>query len=277
MNKVALITGANQGLGFGLAQRLNELYKKNDTIYLGVRRPEAGQEAIEAIGNTNAQLEVIYIDISKEESVVEAKNFILEKHGGIDLLIGNAAQRLSQEKSNKDQVESYIHTNIYGTYSLLKHFQPILKNDAKFIIVASAFGSLLNLNESLHPLFNTDSMSLEDINKTMQDYVDDVKTENDLEKGWPEWINTPSKIGQVALMRIAAREEASNHPEKNTSIFSVCPGWVYTESSKPYIDSMGQDALSAYDAAEHIIKLVANTKDNFSGKLIQYAKEIPWN
>ncbi|PXY01987.1 short-chain dehydrogenase [Marinifilum breve] len=276
MNKVALITGANQGLGFGLVQKLNELYGENDTIYLGVRRPEAGEEAIKSIEKVNAQLEVIRLDVSKEESIEEVKNAIVQKHGGIDLVISNAAARMSKELANKEQVEGFIQTNNMGAYYMLKHFQANLKANGTFMVVASAFGSLLHLNGNLHSLFNTDNMSLEDINKVIEDYVADVKAEKDSEKGWPEWINVPSKIAQVGLTRVAARDEAVNHPEKNTKIYSVCPGLVDTDASRPFFDNM-HEAQSPYDAAGHIIDLIDNNTDEYSGKLIQFGKELPWN
>lgn len=271
MKKVALITGANQGLGLGLVQKLNEVYNKEDIIYLGVRRTEAGEEAIKNIEEINAQLKVIYIDVSKEETIEAVKNTILKNHGGIDLILSNAAARISPETPNKDQVENFIQTNNMGTYYMLKHFQPILNENARFIVVASAFGSLIHLNSSLHDLFNVETMSQEDINKTMSNYVEDVKSENDIQKGWPEWINVPSKIGQVALIKIAAKENT-----KNTSIFAVCPGLVDTDASRPFFDNM-HEAQSPYEAAGHIISLIEKPVEEFTGKLIQFGKELPWN
>jgi hypothetical protein len=127
----------------------------------------------------------------------------------------------------------------------------------------------MHLNSNLHNLFDIGTNSLEDINATMQNYVGDVKAEREDEKGWPEWINIPSKIGQVAMVKIAAKES-------NKSIFSVCPGLVDTDASRPFFDNM-HEAQSPYEAAGHIIELIDKPTAELSGKLIQFGKELPWN
>lgn len=275
MNKVALITGANQGLGFGLVQRLNEVYEEGDTIYLGVRRVEAGEEAIKRLQNLKARADVIYLDVSKEETIETAKRIIEERHGGIDLVLSNAAARISPDTPNKEQVAQFIQTNNMGTYYMLKYFQPLLNNNGQFIVVASAFGSLLHINTSLYHHFDVEHMTQEDVNSTMQQYVADVEAETDTQKGWPAWINVPSKIGQVALIKIASEESKKDTPTKNTSIFAVCPGLVDTDASRPFFDNM-HEAQSPYDAAQHIINLTNQSTDTLSGKLIQFGKELPW-
>ncbi|TKG93978.1 SDR family NAD(P)-dependent oxidoreductase [Puteibacter caeruleilacunae] len=276
MNKVALITGANQGLGFGLVQKVSEIYGEGDFIYLGVRRTEAGEEALKNIKNTKANLEVIYIDVSKEETIEEVKSTIVKKHGGIDLILSNAAARISPTVPNSDQVENFVQTNNMGTYYMLKHFQPTLKINGKIIVIASAFGSLLHLDANLHHLFNIDAMSCDEINKVMQEYVDDVKSETDESKGWPQWINIPSKIGQVALTKIAAKKETGAPIERNISVFAVCPGLVDTDASRPFFKNM-HEAQSPYEAAQHIIALIDKSAEEVTGKLIQFGKELPWN
>ncbi|WP_430814780.1 SDR family NAD(P)-dependent oxidoreductase [Carboxylicivirga sp. RSCT41] len=271
MSKVAIVTGANQGLGLGLVQRLNEIYQKNDIIYMGVRRTEAGKKALESIETIKADIRVIYIDISKEESIIAVKNTIFKQHGGIDLVIHNAAARISPDRPYKEQVKNFIDTNNMGTYYMLKHFQPLMNENGQLIVVASAFGSLIHLNSNLHKLFDIENSSLEDINTTMMNYVHDVESGREADKGWPEWINIPSKIGQVALVKIAAKEEDSNK-----SIFSVCPGLVDTDASRPFFDNMNE-AQSPYEAAGHIIALTGNRSTALSGQLIQFGKQLPWN
>nr|BFF38500.1 SDR family NAD(P)-dependent oxidoreductase [Tenacibaculum mesophilum] len=276
MSKVALITGANQGLGFGLLQNLSELYTKGDTIYLAVRRIDAGNEAVRKIKNQEINLEVIYLDATKEDTIESVKNTILEKHGGIDVVISNAAARISPNVPNKDQVAQFVTTNNLGAYYMIKHFQPILKESGQLIVVASSFGSLLHIKGHLHSLFDTDTMTMEDINTVMKSYVKDVESGQDAAKGWPEWINIPSKIGQVALTRIAAKNEAIQNPNKGISIFSVCPGLVGTDASRPFFKNMYQ-AQPPYEAAKHIIELLKDQSTTYSGKLIQFGKELPWD
>lgn len=271
MANTALITGANQGLGLGLVKRLAETYTSADTIYMGVRRVDAGEEAVRALGNYECVIEPIYLDVTNEETVKEAAGKIEERHGKIDLVISNAAARISNVVANEDQVEPFVTTNNFGTYLMLKSFTPLLKGNGFFIVVASAFGSLLHLPNHLHEYFATETMTMEEVNDVMTAYVDDVKHKKDSEKGWPQWINIASKIGQVALARIAARQAA----DENLQIFSVCPGLVDTDASRPFFDNM-DEALSPYEAAAPIIELTKSFDPARNGELIQYGKILPW-
>ncbi len=271
MEKVALITGANQGLGLGFVKRLAETYTSEDTIYMGVRRMEAGKEAVQNLAPVNCTVEPIYIDVTRDETIIEAAGILAKRHGGIDLVISNAAARISKEVPNKDQVEAFITTNNMGTYLMIKSFMPLVKEKGFFIVVASAFGSLLQLPSHLHGYFDVEKLTMEDVNKVMRDYMNAVINEVDIEKGWPQWINIPSKIGQVALAKIAAREWTP----KDVHLFSVCPGLVDTDASRPFFDNM-DEALSPYDAAGPIIDLTTSFNLARNGALIQFGSTLPW-
>ena len=54
--------------------------------------------------------------------------------------------------------------------------------------------------------FDTDRLSLDDIEASMDRYVASLEAGRAADEGWPDWINVPSKIGQVATARIAARD-----------------------------------------------------------------------
>ena len=271
MGKTALITGANQGLGLGLIERLAENYTSEDTIYMGVRRITAGKEAIRNLSQIRCTVKPIYIDVTKEETIKEAAGIIEKRHGGIDLVISNAAARISKEVPNKDQVAQFITTNNMGTYLMLKVFKPLIKKKGTFIVVASAFGSLLHLPVTMRRCFNVENMTMEDVNTVMTDYMNEVKNEKDIEKGWPQWINIPSKIGQVALVKIAARQLNG----AGFQLFSVCPGLVDTDASRPFFDNMNE-ALSPYDAAGPVIDLTTAFNPERNGELIQYGSHLAW-
>jgi carbonyl reductase 1 len=93
-------------------------------------------------------------------------------------------------------------------------------------IVASDFGSLRNLPTHLHERFDTSSMSLDDVDRTMEAYVEAVESGRDSEEGWPEWINIPSKVDQVAAMKVFARDHRDAAERGDQLIAAVCPGLV---------------------------------------------------
>ncbi len=270
MGKVAIITGANQGLGFGLVEQLNAIYKAGDFIYLAVRRVAKGQEAIDSIIDKKAHFEAVFMDVSKEESVQAVMEYMAAKHGTVDLVISNAAQRMDKETPYRLQVAEFIQTNNMGAYHVLKHFQPLLTKKGRLIVIASGFGTLTHLTPKLHPLFATTERSMIDINRVMHDYVEEVKAGTDALKGWPKWINIPSKIGQVALVRIAAQKKKDAQ-----AILAVCPGLVNTAASRPFFENM-KHAQSPFQAAKSIIDLIDRSPDEINGKLMKFGEEISW-
>jgi hypothetical protein len=60
----------------------------------------------------------------------------------------------------------------------------------------------------------------------------------DAAEGWPDWINIPSKIGQVAAVRVLARERRDANLADGTLVAAVCPGLVDTEASRPWFEGM---------------------------------------
>jgi hypothetical protein len=76
------------------------------------------------------------------------------------------------------------------------------------LVVASDFGTLTNLPQPLHGRFDTDVMSLDEVDATMLAWRDAVVDGTAGDEGWPEWINIPSKIGQVAAVRVLAASDA---------------------------------------------------------------------
>ena len=72
----------------------------------------------------------------------------------------------------------------------------------------------------------------------MDRYVEAMESGLSAEDGWPDWINIPSKIGQVATARIAARDLKRTRPDDDIRINAVCPGLIDTAASRPWFDDM---------------------------------------
>ncbi len=103
-----------------------------------------------------------------------------------------------------------------------------------------------------------------------------VQDGDDVAEGWPEWINIPSKVGQVAAMRILARDQQEPAEQDGRLIAAVCPGLVDTEASRPWFEDMSQ-ALSPDEAAADVLALAFDPiRESFYGQLIQHSRVIPW-
>jgi len=154
---------------------------------------------------------------------------------------------------------------------------PLLNDGARFIVVASSFSTLASLDPRLHPRFDVGRMSLADVDKVMDGYVEAVETGRAAAEGWPDWINPPSKVGQVAAVKVLARELASDAAQRDILVNAACPGLVDTGASRPWFGDMS-GAQSPDEAAADVLWLAtlpAGTRQPY-GELVQNRKVLPF-
>jgi NAD(P)-dependent dehydrogenase (short-subunit alcohol dehydrogenase family) len=134
-----LITGANKGLGFEAARRLIEA---GHTVYVGTRDAHRGRTAAEMLGARFVQL-----DVTDEDSVKSAAEFLRADAGRLDVLVNNAgivgARKPVGEVTGADMLTTYD-TNVFGVVRVTHAFLPLLEaSDAPVVVnVSSGLGSL---------------------------------------------------------------------------------------------------------------------------------------
>lgn len=276
--KVIIITGANTGLGLALVRRFLTQFGDTATVYLTARDEARGQAAVQLLHAEGLQPAFHLLDVTSDESVHIFADYIRTTHGGVDILVSNAAARISPTMPQSQQVEMFINTNNHGTYRILKAFGELLNDGARLLIVASSFGALRHLNPMLHPKFDVSTLSLEGLEQVMDEYVHAVTHGTATAQGWSEWINTPSKIGQVASMKVFAREMHEEAEKRRLLINAVCPGLIDTEASRPWFPDMS-GALSPDAAAEDVVWLATLPPEIRApyGELVQYRRVLPFN
>ncbi|MGO4533600.1 SDR family NAD(P)-dependent oxidoreductase [Leifsonia sp. 2MCAF36] len=152
--RIALVTGANQGVGFQVAK---ELVAHGVTVLVGSRDPERGRAAAEQIGEGAV---AIQIDVTDATSIAAAAQRIEDEFGRLDLLVNNAgisrARRVDGDflgdyaAANKastvslDEVRAVWETNVFGTLAVYQAMLPLLRRstDARIVNVSSGVGSL---------------------------------------------------------------------------------------------------------------------------------------
>lgn len=156
--RIALVTGANQGVGFQVAK---ELAANGLTVLVGSRKLERGQAAAREIGPDAVALQ---LDVTNQASIAAAAEHIREKFGRLDLLVNNAAisntkkGSLSLQEYRKislasnvslDEVRAVWETNVFGVLAVYQAMLPLLRKspDARIVNVSSGVGSLaMNAN-----------------------------------------------------------------------------------------------------------------------------------
>lgn len=151
--RVALVTGANQGVGFQVAK---ELVANGLTVFVGSRNFERGEAAAQEIGPGAIALQ---LDVTDQASISAAAERIREAFGRLDLLVQNAAisntrkGNLSLQEYAKitlpsnvslDEVRAVWETNVFGVLAVYQAMLPLLResSDARIVNVSSGVGSL---------------------------------------------------------------------------------------------------------------------------------------
>ena len=247
------------------------------TVYLAAHDVQRGEDAARRLRDQGLKPVPVMLDVADDASVRSLVEVLIRRHGGVDIVISNAAARMAKEVPQETQVRNLINTNNHGTYRILCEFGPLLRDGGQLIVVASSFGSLTKLDPRLHAHFDIAKSSLEDIEHVMDDYVARVEQGTAAAQHWPDWINIPSKIGQVAAAKIYARLRREEARQRGILINAVCPGLVDTAASRPWFADMSA-ARSPEDAATDVIWLAtlpASAQHPY-GELVRYRQLLAW-
>lgn len=144
--KIALVTGANKGIGLEVSRQLAQ---NGFFVYLGSRNLESGSAAVEKLkieGISN--VEAIQLDVTDQESINTARITIGKKTEVLDVLVNNAGISggfpQSALDATIDQFKTVYETNVFGVVSVTQAFVDLLKKspEPRIVNVTSAMGSL---------------------------------------------------------------------------------------------------------------------------------------
>ena len=195
--KIAVVTGARQGLGKTFAR---SLAAAGATVYLMSRNKAGLEEASKEIEeSTGAHCPTFVIDIRDEDSVARAAAFVESEAGRLDILVNNAAVGRGStplEHTELDEWNETIQTNLTGTFLCMKHFcrMMIAQRSGKVINLASMAG-MVALQDSCLGAYDC------------------------------------SKAAIACLTRCMAGEWA----KYNIQVNSIAPGYFLTEINKEFI------------------------------------------
>jgi carbonyl reductase 1 len=280
--KIGLIIGGNRGIGRALVETLAQHWGEAGLVYLTARNERDAlmvqREIREATGLPVATLEFDLADADAPES---AKAFLMREHGGIDFVVQNGAYLPRPGYPAVEDARPMVEANSHGTLRVLQTFLPTLREHGQLVIVASALGVLNNLPEHLRTEFDAQVRSSREINAAIDDYVEAVEAGTAVSLGWPEWVNIPSKVAQVALTLAFAREavELDRLPE-GALINAACPGVTLTDATREFMGTVFKEseAQSPKEAAVGLMALLDGPSRGFKpyGKLVQQGKVVPF-
>ena len=278
---VAVITGANKGLGLALVRGLCRQWGPEGIVYLTARDPDKGRRAVESLEEEGLHPRFQRLDLTDSASVQAMADRVRDEHGGLDLLIQNGAYAAKPDLPGQAQARLMIDTNNFGTHRVLRAFRSMLRPQARVLVAASGFGTLNSLDPRVHDRFDTDRLDLAGLERNLSAYVEAVEQGRAQDQGWPDWVNIPSKVGQVAAARIFAREwSADPATPPGVLINAVCPGWMITDASRPYLHQLPPDVTPQQpdEAAPDVlwVGLLPPGTTGPQGELIQFRQILPW-
>jgi NAD(P)-dependent dehydrogenase (short-subunit alcohol dehydrogenase family) len=275
-SRVALVTGATQGLGLALVEGLAAGMRPDDQIFLTGRDPDRIAAEADRLATAGARVHGLLLDVTDPDSVRAAADTIARRYGGVDIVFSNAGFRMSPDRTPAEQVDLVARTYNLGTTRMLRAFGPILRPGGRYLVVASAYGTLGYLDPRVRPEFEA-ARSLEDIDAIVESWRAAVHDGSAQARGWPEWLNIPSKVAQVAAVRVVAAQRRERDLADGTLVAAVCPGLIDTAASRPWFADMSS-AQTPRQAATALLDLARSPSvdPGHYGELVQFGKVLPW-
>ena len=207
-NKIALITGANKGIGYEIARQLGE---KGYHVLVGARKADAGKLAVASLQKAGASAEFVQIDVSDQASIQKAAKTVAAQFDHLDALVNNAA--IMEDKSNITEVADdlllrTLKTNTFGPLLVTQAFLPLLTKipGATVVNMSSGLGQLSDMADT-YPAYSISKTSLNAV----------------------------------------TRQFAAALRDKGVTVNSVCPGWVKTDmggANAPRTVQQGADTVT---------------------------------
>jgi NAD(P)-dependent dehydrogenase (short-subunit alcohol dehydrogenase family) len=234
--KIAVVTGANRGLGFEVCRHLG---RQGLFVVLTARDRAKAKEAAETLESEGLDLVYYPCDVTDDASVLEMVRFVRLDFGRIDVLVNNAAVMLDKPRGINsvfdapvvETLQDTMDTNFYGALRTSRAIIPWMRE--------AGYGRVVNVSTELASL-------------------------NSMGEGYPTY--RISKTALNALTRITAAELKGT----NVLVNAGSPGWVRTDMGGP------EAPRTVEEGADTIVWLATLPDDGPTGGFFQDRKPLPW-
>jgi NAD(P)-dependent dehydrogenase (short-subunit alcohol dehydrogenase family) len=234
--KIAIVTGANRGLGF---ETCRQLARQGLQLVFTSRDVAKGKTATEKLKSEGIEVTYHPLDVTREESIEQLQQFIRQQFGRLDVLVNNAGifpdpidfEAGSIFQAKVDTLKTAMETNVYGPLQLCQAFIPLMKEHD--------YGRVVNVSSGMGQL-------------------------SDMGVGYAGY--RLSKTALNAVTRILAAELK----DTNILVNSVCPGWVRTDMGGPEAPRTPEEGV------ETIVWLATLPDNGPTGGFFRDKQPIAW-
>lgn len=240
--KVALVTGANKGIGFVIARRLGQA---GVTVLLGVRDAARGEAASVTLRAEGIDAVAIPLDVTNQESIDAAATEIGRRWSRLDILVNNAGISLHERQTPPSELtvsalRQTYDTNVFGLFAVTRAMLPLLRR--------SEAGRIVNLSSPMGSL-------------TLR------SDQGSIYANLPPTLGYGSSKTAVNAITVFLAAELRQTPIK---INAVSPGYVATDLNEH------SGYLTPEQGAELPVKFALLPADGPSGGFFEGETQIPW-
>jgi NAD(P)-dependent dehydrogenase (short-subunit alcohol dehydrogenase family) len=244
MAKIALITGANRGLGFETARRLG---RTGIRTIVGARDGAKGARAADRLRSEGIDVHAVELDVTSDASVRAAAERIRSKHGRLDVLVNNAgilpeATAQTADAMDVDLFRRTYETNVFGAVRVIHEFLPLLRESeaGRIVNVSSTMGSLSDQGDPSSPYYGL---------------------------GVPAYRT--SKLALNGITVALAKELADTAIKVN----AICPGSVQTDLAP---GNREQAPDTPEEGSRIVVEMATLPDDGPSGRFVDRDGSVPW-
>ncbi|MYN27459.1 SDR family oxidoreductase [Duganella levis] len=238
--RVALVTGANKGIGIEIARQLGQAGAR---VLLAARDAGRGRAAAQLLQNEGLDVHPMVLDVTDPASVAAAAAAIAAQYGRLDILVNNAGINVAGDGAPSstpvDVVRRVFETNFFGALSVTQALLPLLRQSTagRIVNMSSTLGSLAGNADKTSPYFAA------------------------------RLIGYNASKAALNMLTVQLVGELGDSP---IVVNSVAPGYVRTDLTG------NQGYLSAAEGAAIPVKFALQSSAEPHGKFLDAEGEIAW-